>query len=967
LLHREKPTMMRRQKEVLILILTFLIGALTNVATGSLPEEWKPYLWLSWVPLSVCLVVIIGLQFVRERGEPSDDEERPQSAGTKTMQVAGTVQADSMASESTATGVNIENLTATTAYIYQPATTALTPQEQRNRRAMLTKVKTIWIDGLLEQPLAKKLRIALNLIEQPDAVDLPLNALVQELNRPPHTLPAGTPIIDVFDKMGGTLLILAAPGAGKTTLLLELARDLIARAEPDEAHPIPVVFNLSSWAAERRALKDWLVEELTTKYDVPRKLAQMWMDADVVLPLLDGLDEVAAEQRSNCAEAINIYRQEHGLVPVAVCSRVADYQVLTTKLRLQDAIVVQPLTQEQIGDYLERAGEKLVGVRAALRDDRELAEMLDTPLMLSIVVLAYAEKSAAEILTRGKTYDRRRHLFDAYIATMFKRRSEEMRYAEQQTTHWLSWLARKMVEHSQTVLYIERMQPKWLPRSRRLWFAIRVGLLSALVGGLLVGLLVGLVYGLRGGPRSGLVYGLGVGLQEGLLGALLGALLGGLSSYPAEIRPVETLRWSWIAAGGGWRSSLVGGLVVGLVYWLLGGLFYGLRVGLEEGLAEGLFFGLSRGLVVGLVAGLYGWILGWLAGELTGGQITRRTIADNPQLRRLVWYIVAFGLVAGLVVGLLAGLVGGLLVGLLAGLLAGPAIGLVGVFIFGLTTKDIPTRTVDSKSIRRAARGALGGGLVGGLLVGLVAGLIDGPEGGLFGALLGGMSCTPFGWLGSWLGDRSSAQQVTLENKAVRRFARNALSGALGSVLGFGLLRPLDGLFYGLLGGQVFGLLGGLLSGLVEGDITTRTMPNEGIRRSLHSAVVGGLLGGLVVGLVGGLSRGLGFWPGQLVVGGLNVGLRVGLEAGLLGGLGSGLLYGGATVLQHYTLRWLLYRNGSLPLRLVPFLDECTERIFLRKVGGGYIFVHRLLMEHFASLYGEQPPAEPVEIQRTIP
>ena len=52
------------------------------------------------------------------------------------------------------------------------------------------------------------------------------------------------------------------------------------------------------------------------------------------------------------------------------------------------------------------------------------------------------------------------------------------------------------------------------------------------------------------------------------------------------------------------------------------------------------------------------------------------------------------------------------------------------------------------------------------------------------------------------------------------------------------------------------------------------------------------------------------------------------------------------------------YRNGSLPFRdLVPFLDYCAERIFLRKVGGGYIFVHRLLMEHFASLY-DTPPTE---------
>ena len=31
--------------------------------------------------------------------------------------------------------------------------------------------------------------------------------------------------------------------------------------------------------------------------------------------------------------------------------------------------------------------------------------------------------------------------------------------------------------------------------------------------------------------------------------------------------------------------------------------------------------------------------------------------------------------------------------------------------------------------------------------------------------------------------------------------------------------------------------------------------------------------------------------------------------------------------------------------------DYATERVFLRKVGGGYIFIHRTLMEHFASMY----------------
>src|SRR4029453_7128775 len=169
---------------------------------------------------------------------------------------------------------------------------------------------------------AKDLRIALDLTEQPDAVNLPLNALVQELYLPSRPLPADTPIIKVFDQMSGALLILGAPGSGKTTLLLELARDLIGRAEGDENAPIPVVFNLSSWATKRPPLKDWLVEELNQRYDVPKKIAQGWVDTDALLPLLDGLDEVALEHQPTCVAAINRYRQEEqGVLPLAVCSR----------------------------------------------------------------------------------------------------------------------------------------------------------------------------------------------------------------------------------------------------------------------------------------------------------------------------------------------------------------------------------------------------------------------------------------------------------------------------------------------------------------------------------------------------------------------------------------------------------------------------------------------------------------------
>lgn len=82
-------------------------------------------------------------------------------------------------------------------------------------------------------------------------------------------------------------------------------------------------------------------------------------------------------------------------------------------------------------------------------------------------------------------------------------------------------------------------------------------------------------------------------------------------------------------------------------------------------------------------------------------------------------------------------------------------------------------------------------------------------------------------------------------------------------------------------------------------------------------------------------------------------GLVFGLGVGLGAGLNSGLRYGGRACLQHLLLRLVLRHNGSAPWRYVAFLDYAAERIFLRKVGGGYIFIHRLLQEYFAARYVE--------------
>ena len=168
-----------------------------------------------------------------------------------------------------------------------------------NRRRMLKVVRETWIDGYLKHSLDNLARLELGLEENPDAVSRPWDAIVQQPDRAPRPLPPGQAMGAVFDELGQALLILGAPGAGKTTLLLELTRDLLDRAERDASYPMPVVFHLSSWAVRRRPLADWLVDEMAERYYIPRKIAQAWIDAEQVLPLLDGLDEVAPEHRAD--------------------------------------------------------------------------------------------------------------------------------------------------------------------------------------------------------------------------------------------------------------------------------------------------------------------------------------------------------------------------------------------------------------------------------------------------------------------------------------------------------------------------------------------------------------------------------------------------------------------------------------------------------------------------------------------
>src|SRR5262249_45945884 len=115
-------------------------------------------------------------------------------------------------------------------------------------------------------------------------------------------------------------------------------------------------------------------------------------------------------------------------------------------------------------------------IRIALRDDPVLQELTITPLMLSILAMAYAGKSREGLPTSGSLEERRQQIFATYTEHMLQRRGTTKRYTPEQTNCWLTWLARQLVRHRQTEFYIEQLQLDWLPTHRFRWLKLSSGI-----------------------------------------------------------------------------------------------------------------------------------------------------------------------------------------------------------------------------------------------------------------------------------------------------------------------------------------------------------------------------------------------------------------------------------------------------------------------------------------------------------
>jgi eukaryotic-like serine/threonine-protein kinase len=487
-------------------------------------------------------------------------------------------------------------------------------QELRNRKALLNNVKTAWVEGVLEKSLHEQIPIVPGLEKRPSAVASPWNLDLINPDKSCQTLPAGTPVIDVFDKLGegGTLLILGEPGSGKTITLLQLARDLIARAEEGIDRRIPVVLNLSSWAAEKQTIAKWIVEELNSKYQVNRKIGQQWVEKQELLLLLDGLDEIRdLEKRNACVTALNAFQQEQA-TEMVVCCRVRDYEELGHQLKLQSSLVLQPLTTDQIQAYLDRLQSNLTVLKTLLIEDETLQELAQSPLLLNIMVIAYQGIEVADIPFSTIALDhRKKQLFDDYINRIFQgsrlkayhpsyKSQENQHYSRQDVTCWLIWMAKQMIRHSQTVFLIEKIQPYWWIQSRDLIFYFLASLFITI---LFLGSLS--VWGSSGSFGS---------LNDWLNAALWWALISGF--IICDIKPVETVVWH----GKEFKTNFIKWLLICLIGGLIGGLLCGFiavsfmtgHIGLIGGLRNGfipwfmigLLFGFMLGIVSGLIVGL---------------------------------------------------------------------------------------------------------------------------------------------------------------------------------------------------------------------------------------------------------------------------------------------------------------------------------------------------------------------------
>ncbi|MFE7621106.1 helix-turn-helix domain-containing protein [Streptomyces sp. NPDC057496] len=537
-------------------------------------------------------------------------------------------------------------------------------------------------------------------------------------------------VAEVYRRIdSGRLVVLGRAGSGKSVLTIRFVLDLLETREPHDR--VPVIFGVGSWDPTAVALRDWLIDRLvrdhphlTRRAPGGSTLATALVDADLVLPVLDGFDEIAEGLRSTALEELNSTS-----VPLVLTSRRGEFaeavRAAGAPLVWAAGLELTDLTLDDLDDYLPRTARGstavwtpvLNGLRAG--EDGEaapLARVLSTPLMIILARTMYSEapdRNPAELLDTGLFPDENsleEHLLAGFVPTVYRRRvaergaagRRERHRAPERAEHWLGYLAHHLarLDRDQQDLAWWRIGDS-LPLSTRLLSVVVASALCVTLSEWLINL-INLPFPIGQGLLLGGLMGAAAGLAFGCVHAVL-ARFGTMAFEPAHVR----LRLPGAGTGIGRRpvrtftarfgAVLLGGSVMGVgcasAFALQRWLFYGVPLANElvikgtliNMLLFGLIFGAGAGLVFGILAALEAPLdvasAATPAGLLASNRATvvRQVLVLAPMLT----LVIAFG--GRLVTELFDGILGPLIWTSADGLVIGAVGGLGGTCSYALS------------------------------------------------------------------------------------------------------------------------------------------------------------------------------------------------------------------------------------------------------------------------------------------
>ncbi|MBE9137026.1 NACHT domain-containing protein [Nodosilinea sp. LEGE 07088] len=786
-------------------------------------------------------------------------------------------------------------------------------EAQQNRQALIDKVRNYWIKGVLEKSLHHQVMIDLNLENRLDAVEQPFNMDWVSPERKRQSLPPGTKAIDVFDQLGegATLLILGEPGAGKTITLLELARDFLKRAEENESQPIPVVFNLSSW--KNQPIEDWLAHELWEKYQVSKELGKNWVVTENLLLLLDGLDEVVSNLRSSCVNEINEFVRKFYRTKVIICSRIKDYESINQNFHFQGSVLLKLLTERQIFSYLGRSKVNLPQLQQVIENNSCLRKLVKTPLLLNLAVLTFQDTPSHNISDIFSSQGSTKLFFDAYTKRMLFRRQKEFNYKASVTKEWLTILAKYMQKNDHSIFLIDNLQYNFLPKKEKLYCQFLGSFLTFLTVScitLVVLFSLFFIYLLEYKRIASLelemvgrmtfenyfVSFFRLAIFLWLVVSIVGSISVGFWGY--MIKPIGILGWSWSKAKMGFSKGSLIGILVGLLVAL--GLIAGGQPSSIRNIRAQLF---SNSNYITYQSNNFiesEYVFSRISSEIH--KIDRNDLGleaasfllsfgDNF-LRELEWKLLLLWDNIHFFYLSFEGIITVFFACIFLGIfLLGTYTGLIS----GLTGVNIRRRTQKpNENILNSARNSLTISLTLGTLTGfLVSGFVH----------FGGWNLVFYNF-------------PTASHYIMNTFNPHAMISV--SVSQEDCLRMYQ----------------------EEKNRHEKIWdeygwaPNE---EEIEDAVRSFLP--------------IQCFPDLVYQPRLMISTIIWTSLGIASfGMLAGLFSGGKACIRHFSLRLLLWKNKVAPWNYARFLDYACERIFLQKVGGSYIFIHRLLLEHFAQM-----------------